>query len=104
MKYRRLGDTGLKVSQLGLGTMPFGGDTDESEAQAIVTACLDAGINLFDCADVYNAGAAETILAARRPGPRRRRARDQVRVPECARINRRGASPAHLRASRRGAA
>ena len=62
MKYRRLGDTGLKVSQLGLGTMPFGGETDEDEAQAIITACLDAGINMFDCADVYNDGAAETIL------------------------------------------
>ena len=57
MKYRPLGTTGVRVSQLGLGTMPFGGDTDEDEAGAIVAACLDVGINLFDCADVYTAAA-----------------------------------------------
>ncbi len=103
MKYRRLGDTGLKVSQLGLGTMPFGGETDEDEAQAIVTACLDAGINMFDCADVYNDGAAETIL-----GRLVASVRDDVVLatkagfPSAAGINRRGASPAHLRASVEG--
>jgi aryl-alcohol dehydrogenase-like predicted oxidoreductase len=100
VKYRRLGDTGLMVSQLGLGTMPFGGDTDEDEAQAIVTACLDAGVNLFDCADVYNAGTAETILG-RLVAP----VRDDVVLatkagfPSAAGINRRGASAPHLRAS-----
>ena len=94
MKYRRLGDTGLKVSRLGLGTMPFGGDTDEDEAQAIVTACLDAGINMFDCADVYNDGVAETIL-----GRLVASVRDDVVLatkagfPSAAGINRRGASP-----------
>ena len=54
MRYRRLGTTGVRVSQLGLGTMPFGGETDEDEAAAIVAACLDAGINQFDTADVYS--------------------------------------------------
>ena len=103
MKYRRLGDTGLKVSQLGLGTMPFGSETDEDEAQAIITACLDAGINMFDCADVYNDGAAETIL-----GRLVASVRDDVVLatkagfPSAAGINRRGASPAHLRASVEG--
>ena len=83
MKYRPLGNTGVRVSQLGLGTMPFGGDTDEDEAGAIVTACLDVGINLFDCADVYTGGRAETILGRLvAPGARRRRARHQGRVPE----------------------
>lgn len=103
MRFRRLGDTGLKVSELGLGTMPFGNETDEAEAQAIVTACLDAGINLFDCADVYNEGKAETILG-RLVAP----VRDDVVIatkagfPSAAGINRRGASPAHLRASVEG--
>jgi aryl-alcohol dehydrogenase-like predicted oxidoreductase len=100
VRFRRLGDTGLKVSELGLGTMPFGNETDEDEAQAIVTACLDAGINLFDCADVYNEGKAETIL-----GRLVASVRDDVVIatkagfPSAAGINRRGASPAHLRAS-----
>ena len=83
MKYRPLGTTGVRVSQLGLGTMPFGGDTDEDEAGAIVAACLDVGINLFDCADVYTGGRAETILGRLpRSRARRRRARNQGRVPE----------------------
>jgi aryl-alcohol dehydrogenase-like predicted oxidoreductase len=100
MKYRPLGDTGLRVSALGLGTMPFGEDTDEDEARTIVTACLDAGVNLFDCADVYNAGRAETIL-----GGLVAAVRDDVVLatkagfPSAPGINRRGASPAHLRTS-----
>jgi len=100
VKYRPLGDTGLRVSALGLGTMPFGEDTDEDEARAIVTACLDAGVNMFDCADVYNAGKAETIL-----GGLVASVRDDVVLatkagfPSAPGINRRGASPAHLRTS-----
>ncbi len=100
MKYRPLGRTGVRVSQLGLGTMPFGGDTDEDEAGAIVAACLDVGINLFDCADVYTGGRAETILG-RLIAP----VRDDVVLatkvgfPSGEGVNRRGASPAHVRAS-----
>jgi aryl-alcohol dehydrogenase-like predicted oxidoreductase len=64
MRYRRLGSTGVRVSALGLGTMPFGTGTDEEEAARIVDRCLEAGINHFDCADVYGGGRAEEILGA----------------------------------------
>ncbi|MCA9705156.1 MAG: aldo/keto reductase [Myxococcales bacterium] len=63
MEYVFLGRTGLRVSRLGLGTMSFGGaDVDERLAAAMFERCRDAGINLFDCADVYNQGRAEQIL------------------------------------------
>lgn len=62
MEYRFLGRTGLAVSQLCLGTMPFGGDADEATSTAIFGRARDAGINLFDCADVYAEGASEEIL------------------------------------------
>lgn len=57
-----LGHTGVRVSRLCLGTMPFGGDVDEGLAAALFARAREAGINHFDCADVYNRGAAETIL------------------------------------------
>jgi aryl-alcohol dehydrogenase-like predicted oxidoreductase len=57
-----LGNTGIRVSPLCLGTEPFGGEADEAAASAIVRFCRDKGINFFDCADVYQAGRAEEIL------------------------------------------
>lgn len=62
MKYKLLGQTGLKVSQLCFGTMSFGGDANEEESEAMYQACRDRGINFFDCADAYSRGKAETIL------------------------------------------
>lgn len=62
MEFRTLGRTGLKVSQLCFGTMSFGGDANEEEAAEMYKACRAAGINFFDCADVYSSGKAETIL------------------------------------------
>lgn len=62
MQYRFLGGTGIRVSALALGTMAFGSDASEEESQAIFARALDAGINLFDCADVYGKGSAETLL------------------------------------------
>lgn len=53
MEYRNLGRTGLKVSRVALGTMNFGELTDEATSFAIMDEALDAGINLFDTADVY---------------------------------------------------
>lgn len=53
MRYTNLGRTGLKVSRLALGTMNFGELTDEATSFAIMDEALDAGINLFDTADVY---------------------------------------------------
>ncbi len=72
MQYRRLGRSGLQVSPLVLGTMNFGNPTEEEEAYAIVDAAVEAGINLIDCADIYNQGEAERILgeALKRNGRR----------------------------------
>lgn len=62
MEYRYLGSTGVKVSSLAFGTMSFGGGADEATSAALFGRCRDAGINLFDCADVYNGGRSEEIL------------------------------------------
>lgn len=71
MEYRQLGGSGLKVPVLGFGTATFGGsneffkawgETDVKEATRLVDTCLDAGVNLFDTADVYSQGMSEEIL------------------------------------------
>lgn len=81
MEYRRLGASGLKVPVLGFGTGTFGGtgplfgawgSTDAAEARRLVDICLDAGVTLFDSADVYSDGAAEAVLGAAVKGRRDR--------------------------------
>ena len=62
MNYRRLGRSGLNVSELALGTMNFGYPTSAGESATIIDAAIDAGINLIDCADVYAGGQSEEIL------------------------------------------
>jgi aryl-alcohol dehydrogenase-like predicted oxidoreductase len=62
MTYKFLGKTGVKVSTIAYGTMSFGGDADEAGSKALFEACRAAGINIFDCADMYAAGRAEEIL------------------------------------------
>jgi aryl-alcohol dehydrogenase-like predicted oxidoreductase len=62
MEYRALPHTDLKVSRLSFGNMPFGSQTNESDACRIVDRCFDAGINFFDTANSYNLGRAETML------------------------------------------
>ncbi len=62
MEYRKLGRSGLKVSPLCLGTMMFGGPTDESAATRIIAHARDAGINFLDTADAYNAGGSEEVI------------------------------------------
>jgi aryl-alcohol dehydrogenase-like predicted oxidoreductase len=62
MEYRRLGGSGLKVSEICLGTMTFGHGTDAAEAERIVHTSLDAGVNFFDTADGYSGGVSETML------------------------------------------
>jgi aryl-alcohol dehydrogenase-like predicted oxidoreductase len=71
MEYRRLGASGLQVPALSFGTGTFGGrgplfgawgDTDAAQARRLVDICLDAGVTLFDSADVYSDGAAEEVL------------------------------------------
>ncbi len=71
MEYRQLGGSGLKVPVLSFGTGTFGGgneffkawgETDVAEASRLVDVCLDAGVNMFDTADVYSNGLSEEIL------------------------------------------
>ncbi len=62
MKYVHLGATGVQVSELCLGTMTFGKEADRHTSRAIYRRCRDAGINFFDCANVYSSGEAERIL------------------------------------------
>jgi len=62
MNYRFLGKTGVKVSSLCFGTMSFGGIADKKVSREMFNQCRDAGINFFDCADVYVKGKSEEIL------------------------------------------
>jgi aryl-alcohol dehydrogenase-like predicted oxidoreductase len=62
MQYRKLGRSGLRVSPLCLGTMMFGGQTDEPASARIIARAGEAGINFIDTADVYNQGRSEAIV------------------------------------------
>ena len=79
MDYRQLGHSGLKVSSLSFGAGTFGGagdffkawgQTDVQGAKRIVDICLDAGVNLFDTADIYSNGLSEEILGEAIQGKR----------------------------------
>ena len=84
MEYRRLGASGLKVPALSFGAGTFGGSgplfshwgtSDAEEARRLVDVCLEAGVNLFDTADVYSNGASEEVLGEAIKGRR-----DQVLI------------------------
>ncbi len=62
MQYNLLGRTGVKVSSLCFGTMSFGGIADMNTSKQMFQACRDAGINFFDCANVYEKGKSEEVL------------------------------------------
>lgn len=62
MEYRNLGRSGVRVSPLCLGTMNFGGPTDEATAGRIVARARDAGVNFIDTADAYTGGESERIV------------------------------------------
>lgn len=70
MEYRTLKRTDLKVSRVSFGTMTFGSQVDEAAARRMVDRCLDAGINFFDTANVYNKGQAEVLLGRALAGRR----------------------------------
>ncbi|HEX8630701.1 MAG TPA: aldo/keto reductase [Catenuloplanes sp.] len=72
MSYRRLGNSGLVVSVVGIGCNNFGRKLDADGTRAVVDAALDAGINLFDTADIYGTphGASEELLGAALKGRR----------------------------------
>ncbi len=62
MKYNYLGKSGVKVSELCLGGMMFGGATDETVSRRIIDSARDAGINFIDTADMYNGGESERVI------------------------------------------
>lgn len=63
MNYRSLGNSGLKVSEISLGSwLTFGNTISEREAAAIIHKAFDLGINFFDCANVYAGGEAEAVM------------------------------------------
>jgi aryl-alcohol dehydrogenase-like predicted oxidoreductase len=62
MQYRQLGRSGLKVSPICLGTMMFGGPTDEATSSRIVAKAREASINFIDSADAYNGGKSEEVV------------------------------------------
>jgi aryl-alcohol dehydrogenase-like predicted oxidoreductase len=66
MRFRRLGDSGLVVSVVGIGCNNFGGRIDAQRTDEVVHAALDAGVNLFDTADVYGSpvGRSEKVLGS----------------------------------------
>ena len=72
MDYRSLGNSGLRVSTLCLGTARFGEETDLATARKIIAAAQDAGVNFIDTADQYNEGCAESILGKVLAGERDR--------------------------------
>ena len=83
MDHRQLGRSGFKVPALSLGTGTFGGQgdffkawgaTDVAEASRLIDICLDAGLNMFDSADIYSSGHAEAVLGGAIKG----RARDKL--------------------------
>ena len=71
MEYRRLGRTGLKVSEVCLGTMTFGHGADQGETERILGTALDAGVNFIDTANAYNGGQSEIMLGKALGGRRR---------------------------------
>ncbi len=99
MQYKNLGTCGVKVSELCLGTMMFGGPTPEDESLRMIGRALDAGINFLDTADKYNAGESERVV-----GKAIRNRREEivlatkVCLPTGEGPNDRGASRKHIRA------
>src|SRR5882762_2647729 len=98
MNYRALGRTGVQVSRLCFGTMPFGGDANETDSAQMYRAGRDAGINFFDTADQYSKGRSEEILGGLMRGHR-----DELIIatkcysPSGSDINARGGSRRHIR-------
>ncbi|MFO7742136.1 MAG: aldo/keto reductase [Anaerolineae bacterium] len=103
MEVRFLGDTGIKISELCMGTWSFGGEADEETSAAMFHRCRDAGINVFDCADSYQDGRSEEIL-----GRLIAACRDEVVItskvyfPTGDHVNAAGASRRHILASVEG--
>jgi aryl-alcohol dehydrogenase-like predicted oxidoreductase len=102
MKYRKLGNTGLIVSELALGTMQFGGKMNmgnlgQDDTTQMVKLALDRGINFIDTADVYSLGESETLLGNALKGIRKEVVlATKVRLPMAANFNRSGATRVNI--------
>jgi aryl-alcohol dehydrogenase-like predicted oxidoreductase len=102
MKYRRLGNTGLIVSEVALGTMQFGskmnmGNLGQEAATAMVKAALDKGINFIDTADVYSLGESEVLVGNALKGIRQEIVlATKVRLPMDQNFNHSGASRVNI--------
>ncbi|MBI4330290.1 MAG: aldo/keto reductase [Chloroflexi bacterium] len=72
MEYRRLGRSGLKVSEMGLGCNAFGGRADEPASLAVIARALDLGVNFIDTAETYTGGRSEEIIGKAVKGKRSR--------------------------------
>lgn len=97
MRYVQLGNSGIRVSELCLGTMTFGKEAGEDTAIALMDRAVDLGINFFDTANIYNKGLTEEILG-RWLGPRRDEIvlASKVHFPTGDGVNQRGSSRRHI--------
>jgi aryl-alcohol dehydrogenase-like predicted oxidoreductase len=102
MKYRKLGNTGLIVSEVALGTMQFGGKMNmgnlgQAETTQMVDLALDRGINFIDTADVYSLGESESLLGNSLKGIRQEIVlATKVRLPMSANFNHSGATRVNI--------
>jgi aryl-alcohol dehydrogenase-like predicted oxidoreductase len=102
MQYRRLGNSGLIVSAVALGTMQFGkkmnmGNLDQKATNEMVKSALDQGINFIDTADVYSRGESETLLGNALKGIREEIVlATKVRLPMSDNFNRSGATRVNI--------
>jgi aryl-alcohol dehydrogenase-like predicted oxidoreductase len=102
MKYRKLGNTGLIVSEVALGTMQFGGQMNmgnlgQEDTTRMVTLALDRGINFIDTADVYSRGESETLVGNALKGVRTEIVlATKVRLPMSDNLNRSGATRVNI--------
>ena len=102
MKYRKLGNAGLIVSEVALGTMQFGGKMNmgnlgQEETTRMVQLALDRGINFIDTADVYSLGESETLLGNALKGIREEIVlATKVRLPMGENFNRSGATRVNI--------
>ncbi len=102
MKYRKLGNTGLIVSEVALGTMQFGGKMNmgnlgQEAATKMVKAALDKGINFIDTADVYSLGESETLVGNALKGVRQEIVlATKVRLPMSDNFNHSGATRVNI--------
>jgi aryl-alcohol dehydrogenase-like predicted oxidoreductase len=102
MKYRKLGNTGLIVSEVALGTMQFGGKMNmgnlgQEETSRMVKQALNSGINFIDTADVYSLGESETLLGVALKGVREEIVlATKVRLPMGGNFNRSGATRVNI--------